>query len=107
MPYADHQSRFITGAVAGIVRQTALTFAKNGCTVGAYDIAPLAAGKCTCGFRPERRAEISQWAPAAPARTGTSAPVVWPRIGHTSVRKAVTRRDLQDVFLHVRAGVTM
>src|SRR6201991_733152 len=29
---------FITGAAAGIGRATALTFAKNGCTVGGYDI---------------------------------------------------------------------
>jgi NAD(P)-dependent dehydrogenase (short-subunit alcohol dehydrogenase family) len=34
----DRRAVFITGAAAGIGRATALTFAKNGYMVGAYDI---------------------------------------------------------------------
>ncbi|MDT5127939.1 MAG: hypothetical protein QOH54_3583, partial [Mycobacterium sp.] len=34
----NHKSVFITGAAAGIGRATALSFAKNGYLVGAYDI---------------------------------------------------------------------
>jgi NAD(P)-dependent dehydrogenase (short-subunit alcohol dehydrogenase family) len=34
----DNRAVFITGAAAGIGRATALTFARNGFTVGGYDI---------------------------------------------------------------------
>jgi len=34
----NNRAVFITGAAAGIGRATALTFARNGYTVGAYDI---------------------------------------------------------------------
>jgi nucleoside-diphosphate-sugar epimerase len=34
----NNRAVFITGAAAGIGRATALTFAKNGYTVGGYDI---------------------------------------------------------------------
>lgn len=35
---SNHKAVFITGAAAGIGRQTAITFAKRGYTVGAYDV---------------------------------------------------------------------
>ena len=34
----NNRAVFITGAAAGIGRATALTFARNGYTVGAYDV---------------------------------------------------------------------
>ena len=70
----DNKAVFITGAAAGIGRATALTFARNGYTVGGYDIDEL-------GLR-SLAAEVEALGGTGSNVAGRPAPVV---VGHLDV----------------------
>ena len=76
---------FITGAAAGIGRATALTFARNGYTVGGYDIDELGlkslAGEIEALGRP---------ASVSPDTSTSPIPTRWPSGSASSRRRPVT-----------------